>query len=93
MSKVDETQSGWPIIGHSNIVSYLKHCLGSSQVGQAYLFVGPAHLGKTTLTKHFIDQLVKTALSIDLSEIKAEFLGSLQGSITFSNVLPLMKNN
>ena len=67
MSKTDETQSSWPIVGHSNFVSYLKHCLGSSQVGQAYLFIGPAHLVKTTLTKHFVDQLVEGADQVSVN--------------------------
>lgn len=61
MSKTALSKSEWPIVGHSNIVSYLKHSLDSSQIGQAYLFVGPAHLGKIILTKYFVDQLVEGA--------------------------------
>lgn len=61
MLKTALSKPEWPIVGHSNIVNYLKHGLDSEQLAHAYLFVGPAHLGKTTLTKHFIDQLIDGA--------------------------------
>ena len=48
----------WPIIGHSNIVSYLQNSLTSNSLAHAYLFVGPDHVGKTTVAKLLVNSLV-----------------------------------
>lgn len=58
MSKGEENCFQWPIIGHSNIVSYLKKSLLSEKVSHAYLFAGPLHIGKTTVTENFVNSLV-----------------------------------
>jgi DNA polymerase-3 subunit delta' len=39
----------WNIIGHETVVSFLQRCLEKGTVAHAYLFVGPAHIGKMTL--------------------------------------------
>lgn len=59
MSNAQKRQSEWPIVGHSNIVSYLNMGLKNSHIAHAYLFVGPRHLGKTTLAKYYIQALVE----------------------------------
>lgn len=48
----------WPIIGHQNIVKYLQNCLSKHQFAHAYLFAGPAHVGKSTVADIFIESLL-----------------------------------
>lgn len=61
MSKIKTIASNsakWPVIGHSKIVDYLQHCLDTSQLAHAYLLVGPAQVGKTTVARFLVDELV-----------------------------------
>jgi len=39
----------WQVIGQTRAVSLLQHSLESGALAHAYLFVGPAHVGKMTL--------------------------------------------
>jgi DNA polymerase-3 subunit delta' len=39
----------WQVIGQTRAVSLLQHGLESGKLAHAYLFVGPAHVGKMTL--------------------------------------------
>ena len=39
----------WQLTGHSRALGLLRRSLESSQLSHAYLFVGPAHVGKHTL--------------------------------------------
>lgn len=55
----------WPIVGHSNIVSYLQNSLSTLNVSHAYLFLGPKSLGKTTVAKYFVNALVCRELGQD----------------------------
>ena len=41
------------IIGHQNIIEQLHHAIQSNRVAGAYLFVGPASVGKETVALHF----------------------------------------
>lgn len=47
----------WQIIGHSWAIDLLSHGLDSGQIAHAYLFTGPAQIGKTTLAKAFAQAL------------------------------------
>lgn len=60
MSKAEKEkqQFEWPIIGHSNIVSYLKNNLKNGNIAHAYFFVGPDHIGKTIIAQNFVASLV-----------------------------------
>lgn len=58
MSDKSNNRFKWPIVGHSNIVSYLQQGLANDNTSHAYLFVGPTHIGKTTVAKNFVDSLV-----------------------------------
>jgi len=58
MSDKENNRFEWPIIGHSNIVGYLKKGLTSLKVSHAYLFVGPLHIGKTTVAQNFVNSLI-----------------------------------
>lgn len=58
MPNKTKSNDKWPIVGHSNIVSYLQNSLENGQLAQAYLLVGPKNVGKTSLAKNFVDQIV-----------------------------------
>ncbi|OGY44232.1 MAG: DNA polymerase III subunit delta' [Candidatus Buchananbacteria bacterium RIFCSPHIGHO2_02_FULL_38_8] len=55
---MSEVEFNWPIIGHKNIISYLQGNIVVDKVSHAYLFLGPDHIGKTTLAKYFVNSLV-----------------------------------
>lgn len=48
----------WNIIGHQKIIHFLEAAIVNNKLAQAYLFYGPAHLGKKVLTKKFIQILM-----------------------------------
>lgn len=58
MIKRENIRFKWPIIGHSNIVSYLQRNIETNKVSHAYLFAGPNGLGKTMVANYFINSLV-----------------------------------
>jgi len=45
------------IIGHRRILEFLKKSVGNNRLAHAYLFVGPANLGKKTVALEFIRML------------------------------------
>lgn len=46
------------IIGHKNIASFLEKSLKNEEISHAYLFYGPAHLGKKTVAERFIEAVL-----------------------------------
>lgn len=56
--KNDNQKLNWNICGHGNIVHFLQSAILNDGVAHAYLFVGPAHLGKQTLAREFISSLL-----------------------------------
>ena len=46
------------VIGHSRVLSFLKRGVDKKRIAHAYLFTGPAHLGKRTVALEFIKMLV-----------------------------------
>ena len=42
-----------PIVGHEQIITQLHHAFRSNRIAGAYLFVGPASVGKETVAIHF----------------------------------------
>lgn len=42
-----------PIIGHQRVIKQLSHAIVSDRVAGAYLFAGPAHVGKETVALYF----------------------------------------
>jgi DNA polymerase-3 subunit delta' len=48
----------WPIIGHRHIIKFLEKSIINDKLAQAYLFVGPVHLGKRTLAEIFIANIL-----------------------------------
>lgn len=61
-------QFQWPIVGHANIVSYLQNNILANKVAHAYLFVGPANIGKTAVAEFFVNSLVCERLDSDTEE-------------------------
>jgi len=45
------------IIGHQKILEFLKRSIQTGQLAHAYLFIGPANLGKKTAAQEFIKML------------------------------------
>ena len=64
MPKMVTEQLSWPIVGHRNVVNFLQRSLGNPVAAQAYIFVGPAHIGKATVAKHFINALIPGVVDI-----------------------------
>jgi len=48
----------WPVVGHEWAVALLARALQSGRLSHAYLFTGPAHVGKTTLALAFAQALL-----------------------------------
>jgi DNA polymerase III delta' subunit len=57
MSKSNFSQN-WGVVGHENLVNFLKTSIKNQQVNQAYLFSGQAGLGKEKIAKGFIAALL-----------------------------------
>ena len=48
------TVAAWPIIGHDLSVARLAQAAVESRPAHAYLFSGPAHIGKETVARTFV---------------------------------------
>ena len=48
----------WPLIGNKRLVQFLENQIKNNSVFHAYLFLGPASLGKFTLAKFFAQALL-----------------------------------
>jgi DNA polymerase-3 subunit delta' len=59
----------WPMIGHKNIINYLQQNLTDELVSQAYLFVGPDHVGKATVAHYFVNSLLCSNLGKESGKI------------------------
>lgn len=54
---MSESSFNWPIVGNQPITDFLQTSLENKNTAQAYLFYGPAHLGKTTVANLFVRSL------------------------------------
>jgi hypothetical protein len=50
-------QYNWDVIGHERQREFLEKVAASGRVAHAYLFVGPPHIGKTTVAEQFARML------------------------------------
>ncbi len=50
----------WNIIGHQHLLAFLEHAQTSGHLNHAYLFAGPAHVGKRTLALAFAQSILCT---------------------------------
>ncbi|NCF75523.1 MAG: AAA family ATPase [Xanthomonadaceae bacterium] len=53
-----EKQKNWPVIGHKNIIKFLQDSITLNKIGNAYIFFGQKHLGKSLVAKYFIKSLL-----------------------------------
>ena len=59
----------WQVIGQERAVSLLQHGLEAGKLAHAYLFVGPAHVGKMTLALNLAQALNCEAAGAPLPEV------------------------
>ena len=91
-------QTNKPIVGHTKIIGFLENCLKNERIAQAYLFLGPEGVGKSTVARWFLsDKLV----GVDSTGIEAhpdfsllqreqnEKTGRLKNSISIEQVRAL----
>ncbi len=57
-----------PIIGHAEQLSALERDLETGNVGHAYLFSGPRHVGKMTTAKWFASKLLSLGTGEDVAQ-------------------------
>ncbi len=50
---IENTATGWPIVGHEWALDLLAQAISSGRLRHAYLFAGPAQVGKRTLARAF----------------------------------------
>jgi len=50
--------SAWPVIGHEWAIALLQHAVINDRLSHAYLFTGPAQVGKTTLARAFAQAIL-----------------------------------
>ncbi len=48
----------WQIVGHQNVTDFLELSIKNDKLSHAYLFYGPKQLGKQTLVKKFVQNLM-----------------------------------
>ncbi len=62
------------IIGHKNITGFLEKSLKNKEISHAYLFYGPVHLGKKTVAKRFVENILGQSISNhpDVYEVRRE---------------------
>lgn len=79
----------WPIIGHDNIKKYLEQTVNAGKLSHAYIFAGPAHLGKKTLAISFIKSFLCSADKVPCG--RCEFCRSFKKGIypDFYEILPI----
>lgn len=54
-----------PIIGHEPVINLLGKALDCGRLAHAYLFVGPAHVGKTSVARVFAGALLGDGAALD----------------------------
>jgi len=62
------------IIGHKNVTSFLEKSLKNGEVSHAYLFYGPARLGKKTVAERFVETMLGQPIlnHPDIYEVRRE---------------------
>lgn len=57
-------QDNWQILGHKKIIDFLQTSLVKNKLAGAYLFHGPANVGKLTLAQKFATEIVGPSRSL-----------------------------
>ena len=53
-----QAKLNWPLIGNSHIIDFLSKSIVNNKVANAYIFLGPQDLGKTTVASYFAKSLL-----------------------------------
>ena len=91
---MSENVLSWPKIGNEKAVEFLSRVVSGGQVAQAYIFIGPDDLGKSTIALAFAKNLMAEALgdqggiNTDLHILKRE---EGKKSISIDQVRELIK--
>ena len=57
MANRSEKKFAWDICGHERIAAFLQSAIASNKLSHAYLFIGPAGVGKYALARQFIKSI------------------------------------
>lgn len=60
----------WPFIGNNHIVEFLSKSILNNNLAQAYVFLGPDNLGKTTIANYFAKSLLCQKMDNKAKELK-----------------------
>jgi len=55
MARSSDKKFNWDVCGHEKVASFLQAAISNDKISHAYLFVGPARVGKQTLARQFIE--------------------------------------
>jgi len=62
------------IIGHKKIINLLKKIIEKDGVSHAYLFIGPAGVGKYSVARNFAEMLLETKVSDNFEYINSDLI-------------------
>lgn len=57
------------ILGHERVVNFLERAIASDRLAQAYVFVGPEKVGKTTVVRWLVGKLLDIRILKDIEDI------------------------
>ncbi len=60
--------NNWPLVGNQHIVDFLKKSIVNDKVSNAYIFLGPGGIGKTTIARYFASTLLCKNVSSNSTE-------------------------
>ena len=58
MAEQGDTNKHWPLVGNEHVVDFLSRSLAQEDIAGSYIFLGPHGLGKTTIAKFFLKNLL-----------------------------------
>lgn len=68
----------WPILGHKKQTEYLSKLIENKRVGHAYIFAGPADVGKKTIARHFASLLLSGKLDNNPDYLQIDGAGGIK---------------
>lgn len=95
--KTEIAKVNWPIVGNNHIFEFLAKSLANGNVAGAYIFAGPANLGKTAAARFFAQSLVcesnqRATLACGQCPACAQAAKNIHGDIYYVKKEPAKKN-